>query len=92
VVKAFIRAMGVYPVGSTVELNTGEIAVVVRQNRELAHLHRPFVVTVKDGGPQGEPIDLSARPDEQTPYPRSIVRPADDKLPTSHRASCFVGE
>ena len=92
VVKAFVRAMGVYPVGSAVKLNTGEIAVAVRQNRELSHMHRPFVVVINNDGTHGEPIDLAARPDEHSPYPLTIVRSADDALPSSHRASCFVSE
>jgi putative nucleotidyltransferase with HDIG domain len=92
VARAFIRAMGVHPVGSAVELNTGEIAVVVRQNRELAHLHRPVVVVMNEDGTQGEPIDLTSRPDEHSAFPRSIVRPADDRLATSRRASCFISE
>ena len=52
VVKAFIRAMGVYPVGSGVELNTGDVAVVVRQNRDLQHLHRPYVTLVNGARPR----------------------------------------
>ena len=41
VVKVFIRAMGVYPIGTIVKLDTGETAVVVRQNEQCALLHRP---------------------------------------------------
>ena len=32
-VEQFIQCMGIYPIGSVVELNTGEIGVVVTMNR-----------------------------------------------------------
>ena len=41
-VEQFIRSMGVYPIGSVVELNTGEAGVVITRNRSR-HL-RPRVV------------------------------------------------
>lgn len=41
-VEQFIRSMGVYPIGSVVELNTGEAGVVITRNRNR-HL-RPRVV------------------------------------------------
>lgn len=41
-VEQFIRSMGVYPIGSVVQLNTGEAGVVITRNRER-HL-RPRVV------------------------------------------------
>lgn len=43
-VEQFIRSMGVYPIGSVVQLNTGESGVVITRNRER-HL-RPRVVIV----------------------------------------------
>ena len=45
-VEAFIQAIGIYAVGSFVELSTGEIAIVVGQN-QLRRL-RPKVVVVLD--------------------------------------------
>ena len=88
VVKAFIQAMGVYPVGSGVELNTGEIAVVVRQNRELHHIHRPYVSVVNCAG--REPLNLAERENDQAHYRYAIVRAADELVDASQRASCFV--
>jgi hypothetical protein len=92
VVNAFIRSMGVYPVGTTVRLDTGESAVVVRQNAELHHMHRPFVMLVNGDGPYSEPVDLAARPNDDAPYTRTIVDSTDNTLPASHRASCFITE
>lgn len=56
-VERFIQCLGIYPVGSVVELNTGEIGVVVALNREIRL--RPHVVLVR-------------RPDK-TPYPMPAV-------------------
>ncbi len=35
-VEAMIRVLGVYPVGTVVQLSTGEDAVVVKQNPEMS--------------------------------------------------------
>ncbi|MBI3545657.1 MAG: HD-GYP domain-containing protein [Gammaproteobacteria bacterium] len=43
-VEKFIQCLGIYPIGSVVELNTGEIGVVVALNR--SHRLRPRVVLV----------------------------------------------
>ncbi len=90
VVKAFIQAMGIHPVGSGVELNTGDVAVVVRQNREMRHIHRPCVMLVNSAS--RDVLNLADRENEQAPYPCSIVRAADDQILASHRASCFISE
>jgi HD-GYP domain-containing protein (c-di-GMP phosphodiesterase class II) len=51
-VEQFIRCIGYFPVGSIVELNSGEIGVVVAQNAE--HRLQPKVMVVRD--PQGQPL------------------------------------
>jgi HD-GYP domain-containing protein (c-di-GMP phosphodiesterase class II) len=45
-VAHFIRCVGVYPVGSCVVLNTGEIGIVTRINRQ--ELLRPKLMLVRD--------------------------------------------
>lgn len=55
--KVFLRMMNVYPVGSVVQLDTGEIAVVLRPSE--VHVDRPVIQVVRDGRP-GEVIDLTA--------------------------------
>jgi HD-GYP domain-containing protein (c-di-GMP phosphodiesterase class II) len=49
-VKAFINCMGIFPVGSTVVLRTGEFAVVVESNPDPDHLHQPRIRVVTDPG------------------------------------------
>ena len=45
-VEAFIQAIGVYPVGTLVELNTGQVGVVIAQNR-VRHL-KPKIMLILD--------------------------------------------
>jgi len=50
--EQFIQAIGVFPVGSIVELSTNEVAVVIRQNR--AQRLKPHVLVVR--GPYKKPL------------------------------------
>ena len=63
-VEQFIQCVGVYPVGSAVELNTGEVGIVIAQN-PLRRL-QPRVMVVKDAkGYEHRPykmLDLSKEP------------------------------
>ncbi len=63
-VEQFIQCVGVYPVGGAVELNTGEIGVVIAQN-PLRRL-QPRVMVVKDAkGYESRPykmLDLAREP------------------------------
>ena len=65
VVEQFVRAIGMFPTGSLVELNTGEVAIVIEQN--LVHRLRPklMVILNVDRQPvrQNKVIDLSILPD-----------------------------
>ncbi|GMR24109.1 MAG: HD-GYP domain-containing protein [Acidobacteriota bacterium] len=47
-VKAFVNCMGIYPIGSTVALSTGELAVVVESNPDPERIHQPKVRIVTD--------------------------------------------
>ncbi len=56
-IKLFVTSLGVYPVGTPVKLNTGQLALVVGKNAD--DLLKPKVKIVdKDGA--HEIIDLSA--------------------------------
>lgn len=49
-VEQFVRCLGVYPVGTLVELNTGEVGLVMAQNREQRL--RPRVMMLTNAGKQ----------------------------------------
>lgn len=61
-VKLFVNALGVYPVGSTVALSDGRMAVVIEAPHEAAGPTRPKVKIVSDAGGtilDGALLDLS---------------------------------
>jgi len=55
--KVFLKMMGIYPVGSLVELNSGRLGVVLRPSEQF--VDRPIVRLLRDGT-LAEVIDLSA--------------------------------
>jgi putative nucleotidyltransferase with HDIG domain len=76
-VRKFIQSVGIYPIGTTVRLDTGEVGVVVRQNR--ADLLRPRVrPAVSAGGlPLRRPLDVDLRepdPRGELPHARTVER------------------
>jgi HD-GYP domain-containing protein (c-di-GMP phosphodiesterase class II) len=46
VVEQFVQALGMFPTGSLVELNSGEVAIVIEQNRR--HRLRPNLLMILD--------------------------------------------
>ncbi len=71
-VEVFIRSMGVFPTGSLVELNTGEVAIVVEQNNQRRL--RPRVMLV---------LDSAKQPMEQNPLVNLDTKPSDPSDPES---------
>ena len=76
IVRELIGALGIWPVGSCVRLNTNEIAVVRRHN--VRDPSRPVVLLVlsPDGGRYSSPIELDLSQDRGGPdhQPRAIVK------------------
>ncbi len=79
-VQKFIQSLGIYPIGSVVRLDTGEVGVVCRQNH--GQLLRPGVRLAK--GPGGVPllrpseVDLGAPdPRGEKPFARTVVATLD---------------
>jgi HD-GYP domain-containing protein (c-di-GMP phosphodiesterase class II) len=74
-VEQFIRCIGIFPVGSLVNLNTGEIAVVIAQN--TARRLQPRVMAIRDAA--GDPmqphklLDLSRSPKASANEPYRIL-------------------
>jgi HD-GYP domain-containing protein (c-di-GMP phosphodiesterase class II) len=78
--REFVKMMGVYPVGSLVALDTGELAVVIEVNPESAFLLRPRVKLITDSAGtkrDGETVDLSAVDPATQAHPRTIVKALD---------------
>jgi len=74
-VEQFVQAIGLFPTGSLVELNTGEVAIVIRQNR--TRRLKPEVVVVLDAAKRRKEvlglIDL-ANQDQRAEEERWIAR------------------
>jgi HD-GYP domain-containing protein (c-di-GMP phosphodiesterase class II) len=83
-VEQFIQCIGIYPVGSAVELNTGEVAIVIAQN--LVRRLQPRVMVILDRSwkaihPQLI-LDLVKEPKASADEPYRIRRTLPkDKLP-----------
>lgn len=56
-IEQFVQAVGVFPVGSLVELNNGEVAVVMAHNRVRRLEPKVLVLTWPDKSPLAKPIE-----------------------------------
>lgn len=56
-IKAFHKAVAIYPIGITVELNDGRKGVVVKQNPSLSD--RPLIRILEDNGSVIEPYEIN---------------------------------
>jgi HD-GYP domain-containing protein (c-di-GMP phosphodiesterase class II) len=93
VAKIFVQAMGLYPVGTIVELDRGEIGVVTRQNADTRFLHRPVVEVVSSEGDnvRREIIDLAERTPAGT-YDRTIKRALHESQVDIDKRLCFLAD
>lgn len=75
-VDQFVQCIGLYPVGTLVELNSGEVAVVVSQNRIRRLKPRVMILLGPDKKPNAYPqtLDLLYDPSCATGEPYEIVR------------------
>jgi HD-GYP domain-containing protein (c-di-GMP phosphodiesterase class II) len=75
-VEQFIRCIGIFPLGSVVELNSGEIGIVIAQN--LAKRLQPRIMIIRDAaGAELKPqklLDLSRSPKAPNGEPYRIRR------------------
>ncbi len=71
-VEQFIQCIGIFPVGAIVELNSGDIGIVIAQNLVRRLLPRVMVVLDPKGNPKKPPLilDLAREPkmNAETPY------------------------
>jgi HD-GYP domain-containing protein (c-di-GMP phosphodiesterase class II) len=75
-VEHFIQMVGMYPVGSLVELSTGEVAAVLSHNRVRRLRPRVLLMIGADGIPlpRPAPLDLLYRPQDAAGKEIRIVR------------------
>jgi putative nucleotidyltransferase with HDIG domain len=90
IAKVFIQAMGVYPIGTVLELDTGERAVVVRQNEHRRFIHRPVVALLGSTGKQEGLIDLTEGKAGGNGYQRSVLRAFYEESAEIEKGQAFV--
>lgn len=87
-VEQFIQCIGIYPVGSVVELNSGEVGVVIAQNRVRRLQPRVMVLLDAQFAPvvPQKILDLIKEPKSPTGEPYRIRRTLESsKLPLDPR-------
>ncbi len=92
--KVFVQAMGLYPTGSIVELDGGEIGVVTRQNGDHRLMHRPVVEVLRTrdrSEVERDIIDLAER-DPSGRYPRRIMRALHESQVDVDKRLCFLAD
>jgi HD-GYP domain-containing protein (c-di-GMP phosphodiesterase class II) len=57
-IEQFVQAIGVFPIGSLVELSTGEVAVVLAHSRVKRLEPKVLVLTNTDKNPLSKPVEL----------------------------------
>jgi len=75
--KVFAIMMGTYPVGSLLELDTGEIGIVLDYPMETGGRHPRVLLLEKDGDgkmQRGETVSLAEKSEPTGDYSRSIVK------------------
>lgn len=72
-----IKALGVYPIGSLIKLNTNEYAVVVGLNREHRLKPRIRIIKSPEGTLYKAPLEIDLTDTDSTGPTRSIQRALD---------------
>jgi HD-GYP domain-containing protein (c-di-GMP phosphodiesterase class II) len=76
IVDQLIQCVGLYPIGTLVELNSGEVAVVIQQNQVRRLKPRVMIVLAPDKSPERRPrtVDLMMDPASPDGSPYKILR------------------
>jgi HD-GYP domain-containing protein (c-di-GMP phosphodiesterase class II) len=77
--KVFVNAIGIYPVGTLVQLDSTEVGVVYGTNTDPKLLDRPTVLTINEERAKRGTINLSETDERTGEFKRSIVRCLDPK-------------
>jgi len=94
ILKVFSDMVGVYPIGSLVLLDTGEIGVVFEKPPDSKYILRPKIKIIadQDGNKiNGDIVDLTEK-DEQGDYKKNIAKTLDPRKYDIRTADYFVAE
>jgi len=93
ILKAFVTMIGVFPVGSLVVLDTGEVGIVAESNPLASASQRPKVklITDREGNKlDGETADLTEIDTQNQRYRRTIVKTLDPEKYGIHVGDYFL--
>jgi HD-GYP domain-containing protein (c-di-GMP phosphodiesterase class II) len=93
--QVFVKMVGVYPIGTLVALNTGELGIVAEINPEEAFVLRPKVKLISDEKEKrinGEIVDLIEKDPKDGLFKRTIVKTLDPKKYDINPADYFLAE
>lgn len=76
IVDQFVQCVGLYPIGSLVELNSGEVAIVIQQNQVRRLKPRLLILLAPDKSVERHPrnLDLIYEPSTPTGEPYRIIK------------------
>lgn len=76
-IEAMIRVLGVFPVGTVVQLSTGEQAVVTKQHANIGLVPQVKIFRDADGKQLAEPLTCDLAKDASLGHDRSIAKVLD---------------
>ena len=88
--KFFVNMIGIYPIGTLVMLNSGELGLVFENNQDF--LHRPRVMIISDNNSnfiKGHILDLADKNGNET-YLRTIIKTMDPRQYNINLAEYFL--
>jgi hypothetical protein len=76
IVDQFVQCVGLYPIGTMVELNSGEVAIVIEQNRVLREKPRLMILLSAEKRLLQRPryVDLKRSPPAPDGEPYRVVK------------------
>jgi HD-GYP domain-containing protein (c-di-GMP phosphodiesterase class II) len=96
IVRLFVRTLGLFPCGTCVELNTGELAIVFHPSPDPKYWMLPIVRIVRDKDGLGyrvpRQVDLTEVPKGASEPPRHIVRTLDPASIGLNVAGCLYAD
>ncbi len=93
--QIFVKMVGVYPIGTLVALNTGELGIVTEIPPEESFILRPKVKLISDEWENkidGEIVDLTEKDSGTNEFKRTIVKSLDPKKYNINVADYFIAE
>ena len=95
VFKVFVEMIGIYPIGSLVVLDTGEIGIVTEANPHASMAQRPLVKLIADPTSRkidGEVVDLMDVNPRTRRFARTIVKTLDPEKYGIRVADYFLSQ